>query len=50
MTTQELIDKGTAKFGQAFIEIASFIGEELTNNVTDAFNAIDIIEELSRYE
>ena len=48
MTTQELIDKGTAEFGQAFIEIASFIGDQLSNNVTDAFNAIDILIELSQ--
>ena len=48
MTTQELIDKGTAEFGEGFIEIASFIGDQLSNNVTDAFNAIDILIELSQ--
>lgn len=50
MTTQELIDKGTEQFGDGFIEIAAFIGEQLAYNVTDAFNALDILEELSRYE
>ena len=48
MTTQELIEAGTDEFGDGFIEIASFIGDQLTNNVTDGFNAIDILIELSQ--
>ena len=48
MTAQELIEAGTDEFGDGFIEIASFIGDQLSNNVTDAFNAIDILIELSQ--
>jgi len=47
MTTQELLDEGTKKFGKHFEEIAGFIADKLCDEfMTDA---IDILLDLRCY-
>ena len=49
--SEVILEQGTEKFGEVFNECATWLGHMLCNNVSDAIEAIDILEELdSKYE
>jgi hypothetical protein len=49
--SEVILEQGTEKFGEVFNECATWLGYMLCNSVSDAIEAIDILEELdSKYE